>query len=134
MRYVLASTLAAALTISGAALAQTKTGGTESSATSASPSMQQHETGVNAQQGEMQRDKIMTLQMVKEDLQNAGFTDIKVIADAFVVQAKDKDGNPTVMTLSPNRITAIEAIRSASNKPMGGSSSAGNSSAEHKSR
>ncbi len=63
------------------------------------------------QQGnQSQLNTILTISKLKEDLQKAGFTDIKIISDSFVVQAKDKDGNPTVMTLSPNGVFAISEI------------------------
>ncbi len=67
--------------------------------------------------------RIMTVTQLRRDLMDAGFKDIQILADSFVVQAKDKDGNPVVMTLSPNSIFAFEALRSASNKPMPGASS-----------
>ena len=60
----------------------------------------------------------MTIQKLKSDLQNAGFSDVKVMAEAFVVQAKTKDGNPVVMTIGPHGFSAFEAVQNAN----GGSS------------
>jgi len=41
------------------------------------------------------------------NLQEAGFTDIKVVPDSFFVQAKDKLGEPVVMFLDANSITVL---------------------------
>lgn len=52
-------------------------------------------------------------QQIQQDLKNAGFTDVKVVAESFVVQAKSKDGNPVVMTIGPHGMSAFEAMNSA---------------------
>jgi hypothetical protein len=41
------------------------------------------------------------------NLQKSGFTDVKVMADSFLVQAKDKSGNPVTMFLSPGSLTEV---------------------------
>jgi Protein of unknown function (DUF1236) len=41
-------------------------------------------------------------------LQKAGFTEVKVLQDAFLVQAKTKDGNPILMTIGPHGMSALE--------------------------
>ena len=43
----------------------------------------------------------MTVQKISQDLQSAGFTDVKVVAELFVVQARSKDGHPVLMTIGP---------------------------------
>ena len=48
---------------------------------------------------------------IQQDLKNAGFTDIKVVAESFVVQAKSKDGNPVLMTIGPHGMSVFEAMR-----------------------
>jgi hypothetical protein len=35
---------------------------------------------------------------------------IKVLQDAFLVQAKTKDGNPILMTIGPNGVSALEVV------------------------
>jgi hypothetical protein len=40
-------------------------------------------------------------------LSKAGFTDVSVKADSFVVQAKDKDGHPVTMLLAPDSFTEV---------------------------
>ena len=47
---------------------------------------------------------------IKQELQNAGFQDVNVMAEAFVVRAKSKDGDPVVMTIGPHGMTAFEAV------------------------
>jgi sporulation protein YlmC with PRC-barrel domain len=46
-------------------------------------------------------------QQITADLQQAGFTNIKVVPDSFVVQATDKSGHPVTMFLSPNSMTVF---------------------------
>jgi hypothetical protein len=58
---------------------------------------------------------------IKQDLASAGFTDVKVVAESFVVQAKSKDGNPVVMTIGPHGMSVFEAMNS--NGPNSNSSS-----------
>jgi hypothetical protein len=66
------------------------------------------------------------VQKIREDLQSAGFTDVKVVAESFVVQAKSKDGNPVVMTIGPQGMSVFEAMNngSSSSRTVGSSSGA----------
>jgi hypothetical protein len=102
MRSILISPLAAALAIATPAFGQTaaqnpSAGGTGTSQqNAASPGSSSY--------------NLLTINKLTKDLENAGFTDIRVISDSFVVQAKDKNGNPTVMTLSPSGVFAISEI------------------------
>jgi hypothetical protein len=50
----------------------------------------------------------LTIEKLTQDLQKAGFSDVKVLEDAFLVQAKTKDGNPILMTFGPNGMSALE--------------------------
>jgi hypothetical protein len=49
-------------------------------------------------------------QKIRQDLQSAGFTDVKVMAESFVVQAKSKDGDPVLMTIGPRGMSVFEAM------------------------
>jgi hypothetical protein len=51
-----------------------------------------------------------TAQKIRQDLQSAGFTDVKVVAESFVVQAKSKDGDPVLMTIGPRGMSVFEAM------------------------
>ena len=46
------------------------------------------------------------------NLSKAGFTDVSVKADSFVVQAKDKDGQPVTMLLAPDSFTEVMDVQS----------------------
>jgi hypothetical protein len=71
-------------------------------AQNAAPSQQQ--APQNAQNPQMIQQK------VQKNLQEAGFTDIKIMPSSFLVRAKDKDGNPVMMVINPDSITAVTAI------------------------
>lgn len=115
MRLHLVSALVAATVLPGAALAQTAN-------TPAAPSQAAApHTMNNAGAGSMHpgstdggaqtsADRLATIQRVQQDLQKAGFQDVKVVAESFVVQAKTKDGNPVVMTMGPHGFSAFEAL------------------------
>lgn len=90
------SALTLALAVSGAAFAQSTTGATNS-ATPAAAKPQQA-----AQQ------PAFTIETLTQDLQKAGFTDVQVLPDSFLVQAKTKDGNPVLMTIGPHGMSAME--------------------------
>ncbi|MGC2785109.1 MAG: hypothetical protein WA397_15035 [Roseiarcus sp.] len=66
-------------------------------------------------------------QKLRADLVKAGYTDISIRPSSFFIQAKNSEGNPVTMMISPDSVTALtEATRrvnSASNSQhMGGSS------------
>ena len=96
MRSIVIPVLAAALAASCPAFAQNTSSGNASEQGNLSSS-----AGKNA---------VLSINKLKQDLQKAGFSDVRVIADLFVVQAKDKEGNPTIMTLSPSGVFAISEI------------------------
>lgn len=72
---------------------------------------------------------------IQQDLKDAGFTDVKVVAESFVVQAKSKDGNPVLMTIGPQGMSVFESMNtnaessgSKSSSSSGTTGSAGSSS------
>jgi hypothetical protein len=78
---------------------------------SASPALAQSsglQTSGTASAGANQN--VAAAQKIKQDLTNAGFTDVKVVAQSFVVQAKSKDGDPVVMTIGPHGMSVFEAM------------------------
>jgi hypothetical protein len=83
------------------------------------------QNGMNAGSG-MQISKTL-----KKDLDKAGFTDVKIMPESFLVQAKDSQGNPVVMMINPNSITALTEetgkTNSASNANHGAANNGGNS-------
>lgn len=118
MRTLYIAVLAAGLGFSGAAFAQSNT-------SPAAP----NNTG---SQQQVQQPSLATVNRVKQDLQQAGFSDVNVVAESFVVQAKTKDGDPVLMTIGPHGMTVFEALNASSSHPsttgsMSNSSSAGTS-------
>jgi opacity protein-like surface antigen len=95
-----ASTLAFALAVSGAAVAQSTTSATNP------PSPDTTKPQTSGQKSALSIDKIT------QDLQKAGFSDVKVLEDAFLVQAKTKDGNPIIMTIGQNGVSGMEMSKS----------------------
>jgi hypothetical protein len=93
--------LALALAVSGAAFAQSPTG-----VTPLSPPVAATPQKVTAPQRADQ--SALTIEKLTQDLQKAGFSDVKILEDAFLVQAKTKDGNPILMTIGPHGMSALE--------------------------
>jgi|SRR5271154_5769949 len=90
------SALTLALAVSGTAFAQSTT-----SANNSTPS-----AAAKPQQADQQ--SALTIEKLTQDLQKAGFTDVTVLQDSFLVQAKTKDGNPTLITIGPHGMSAME--------------------------
>ena len=44
---------------------------------------------------------------VKNELELAGYKDIRIIPLSYLVEATDKGGNPAMMVITPNSMTAI---------------------------
>ena len=82
-------------TVSSVALAQAPS----SPSTSAPPAATKTQTGGASLQ-----------QQVTTNLQNSGFTNVKVMPDLFLVQATDKSGNPVTMFIGPNSMTEVTTV------------------------
>lgn len=48
---------------------------------------------------------------IHDMLQQSGFSDIRVMPSSFMIRAKDKDGNPVVMSVSPDSVTEVSELR-----------------------
>ncbi len=59
------------------------------------PSAQEHDAQSQTKQQPIQ-------QQVQDNLKQAGYTDIKVMPESFLVRAKDKSGNPVMMVINPD--------------------------------
>ena len=51
-----------------------------------------------------------------QDLDKAGFTNVQVMPESFLVRAQDKEGRPVIMVVNPDSITSLTAL----NQPAGG--------------
>ena len=58
---------------------------------------------------------------MRDSLQKAGFTNIHVAPSSFVVSATDKDGNPVVMSVTPDSFTEVSEMSGKSSKSAPGS-------------
>ena len=67
-------------------------------------------------------------QQVRDNLAQAGYTDIKIMPESFLVRAKDKSGNQIMMVINPDSITTITDInpRSTSGATTGSAPASGN--------
>lgn len=112
MRALLIPIIAAASFAALPALAQ-------SSSTSSNPN-----TTAGTQNSSMSADQIE--QKLHTNLSKAGYTDIKIVPGSFLVSAKDSDGQPTQMMISPHSVVAMTAMQS--NSGSGSSSGSGSTS------
>ena len=60
---------------------------------------------------------------VRSNLQQAGFSDVKIMPDSFLVQAKDKSGNPVSMIINPNSVTEVVDMAAGSQAASSGAQS-----------
>jgi hypothetical protein len=93
--------LALALAASASAFAQSPIGATPSSPPVAA-------TPQKAAMPQKADQSALTIEKLSQDLQKAGFSEVKVLEDAFLVQAKTKDGNPILMTIGPHGMSGLE--------------------------
>lgn len=105
--------VAAALlaTVSSVALAE--------AASNSPPAAQSSPNATQSGHGNLQQE-VMT------NLQQSGFTNVKVMPDSFLVQAKDKSGNPVTMFIGPNSFDEVTTVGSNAQAPA---AKAGNGSA-----
>ncbi|MBP0115364.1 hypothetical protein [Bradyrhizobium vignae] len=114
-RTLMTASAVAVLALASPALAQNASKGSQAASQQPSTSSQQ-QPGTSNQ-------NLAAAQQIKQDLQKAGFTDVNVVAESFVVQAKSKDGNPVVMTIGPHGMSVFEAMNVDSKGGQSGSSS-----------
>jgi hypothetical protein len=88
------------LAMSAAAFAQTATG-PHVVATNAGT------TVANAPKDATQENGAGVRAQLKGNLEKGGFTDVTVMADAYLVQATDKSGNRVTMFINPDSMTVV---------------------------
>lgn len=77
------------------------------------------QTGMNTEQGATTGANMHMTQRLRADLGKAGFTDITVMPSSFLVRAKDSAGNPVMMLINPDSMTAITEESPGSNSASG---------------
>ena len=55
-------------------------------------------------------DNLHLRDQVRDDLTKAGFSDVKVMPESFLVRAKDPKGNPVMMVINPDSFTEVTTI------------------------
>lgn len=110
--------LAVMLTASSTAFAQT--GAIPGPATTPAPS-----ASSRLGAGETKADTASLQQDLKARLEKAGFTDVRVLPDSFLVRADDKSGNAVMMSITPDSLTAVTAMNAGSQDRAVGQDNAG---------
>ena len=64
-------------------------------------------------------------QKIYHRLEQAGFSDVHIMPHSYLVRAKDPDGNPVMMVINPDSVTAVTALRNQSGNSQGGQSGNG---------
>ena len=98
-------------TVSSAAFAQAASSNSGSASTPATTATSQNGTNIR--------------QQLTNNLQQSGFTNVKVLPDSFLVQATDKSGNPVTMFLGPNSSTEVTTVGSNSQPSDSNAANAG---------
>ncbi len=89
------------------AMAQTNTPATQPNATPSTTA--QHTADQNADATNARSSLRM---QVRDMMQKAGFTDIHMMTGSLLIRARDKDGNPVVMNVSPDSLTEVAEVGS----------------------
>jgi hypothetical protein len=71
------------------------------------------------------RPSVLTPAKLRESLEKAGFKDIQVLDAAYLVHARNSDGDLIVMTINPPTIAAATGVSGASESSTGGRSPEG---------
>ncbi len=69
-------------------------------------------------------------QTLKQDLEKAGFTNVRVEPEIFVVHATNSQGEPVMMQIGPDLMEAVTAIKSNQTTASNGASSHSNMAAK----
>lgn len=107
MTKILTLTTTALLLCSAAAMAQTSTQG------AAQSPAQPPAAGQMAPNSTSPANTTTVREQMSSSLKQAGFTDIHIVPDSYLVQAKDKSGNPVALFVGPNSVTEMVAEGSA---------------------
>lgn len=85
-------------------------------------------TSSGQQGGQGGQSSMHVRQQVKQDLEQAGFSNVQVMPESFLVRAKDKQGRPVMMVINPDSITAVTEVGGNGQSGQSGSSSGNNNS------
>lgn len=100
MKRAVITSAAALMSMSSAAFAQTNAAPARGQASDAPGKSAQAGIQANGASTDVQQE-------LAANLQKAGFTNIKIVANSFLVQATDKSGNPVTIFLRPDSMTVV---------------------------
>ncbi len=69
-------------------------------------------------------------QSLRQRLTSAGFTDVRIVPSSFVITARDKDGRPVMMRITPNSMSFLTEIPASSSSTTGAGSNNMNNSGQ----
>lgn len=98
------------LLLAGPALAQSTSPSTTTPSNQSQSNTPSTQSQANKSSQANEKSPQMVRQQVQKNLQQAGFTDIQIMPSSFLVRAKDKDGNPVMMVINPDSVTAITEV------------------------
>ncbi len=81
------------------------------------------QSGSASAQAGVQNGSQSVQQKVRQNLEQAGFTDIQLMPSSFLVRAKDRDGNPVMMVINPDSIAAVTIDKQGAGRTTGQGSS-----------
>jgi hypothetical protein len=59
-------------------------------------------------------------QSLRQDLTKAGFTDIRIAPEAYIVHAKNSSGDPVLMRIGPDAVTELTEVPTGANHAANG--------------
>jgi hypothetical protein len=83
--------------------------GTSQMTSSQPPETQNQQNAMAKESSTAPQDRSASLkQQLKDNLINSGFTNVQVFPESFLIRAKDPQGNPIAMAVTPDTFSAIE--------------------------
>ena len=126
MRNLPAAAIGLAVFLAGPTLAQAASESAKMTGQDQSQNQTQSEPGKMNAQGQNGNQSIR--QQVKNNLEQAGFSDIKIMPQSFLVRAKDKSGNPVMMVINPVSVLAVTEHKGQTDNTMGNNGTRNNTS------
>ncbi len=137
MRYLILAAAAAIVTASLPAYAGTNattaTNGTTGSSQMSSANQATEPGNPNATPWDLKSKDVTAARSasreLRNELQQAGFTDVHIMPQSFLVRAKNKEGMQVMMVVNPDSITAVTAMTETPNGSNGNSNAGNDNSA-----
>jgi hypothetical protein len=124
MRNLPAATIGLAVFLAGPTLAQAASETAKMTGQDQTHNQSQLEPGKMNAQGQSANQSIR--QQVKNNLAQAGFSDIKIMPQSFLVRAKDKGGNTVMMVINPDSVMAVTEVNGKTGNSTGNNATRNN--------